>query len=435
MNGWPEALAALSVEAAQDILDEMDPRLLEELAYDWPAWRRPNQTIPPGDWRYCLVLAGRGFGKTRIGSEWVREQATSGRFEYVNLIGATTDDARDIMIEGESGILRICPAHERPRYRPALRRLDWPGGARSLIFTADEPDRLRGKQHQCFWADELASWRKDTDAWNQAKFGLRLPPDPRALVTTTPKPKEALRKLLRDPATVTLQGTTYDNRSNLDPQFFQEIIKEYEGTALGRQELSGELLTEAEGAQWRRAWLDRSRVGTVPETMEIAAVGIDPPGGTTECGIVAAAQNGDDYYILADASARLPPSEWGAAAWQLALDTKADHVVGERNFGGDMVQANMVAAGARPEFEGKELPPYANVNASRGKAVRSAPWAARTQQGRVHIVGQLDELEDELCTWEPGQGMPSPNRLDAMVWALEALALRQSEWYYGSVSA
>ena len=219
------------------------------LSFYWPLWARENQLPPGGEWTYWLILAGRGFGKTRAGAEWVRDSATSGRFKHVNLIGATADDARDIMVEGESGILNICPPWQRPEYLPTKRRLDWPNGCKTLIFTADEPERLRGKQHQRLWADELASWRYQ-EAWDQAMLGLRLGPDPRACITTTPKPRPILRELLDRPSLVTTKGTTYENRDNLAPQFYEEIIRKYEGTRLGQQELEAELLLD-EGLAYR----------------------------------------------------------------------------------------------------------------------------------------------------------------------------------------
>lgn len=227
-------------------LDDLDAELL---LTTWELWARKEQIPPESDWIYWLILAGRGFGKTRTGAEWVRDSAKDGRFQYVNLIGATVDDARDIMIEGESGILACCPRWERPEYLVSKRRLDWPNGARSLIFTADEPERLRGKQHQRVWGDEPAAWRYE-EAMTQLKLGLRLPPDPRAVFTTTPKPRPLLRELLERPRIVVTKGTTYDNRENLAPEFYEEIIRQYEGTRLGRQELEAELLLD-EGLAYR----------------------------------------------------------------------------------------------------------------------------------------------------------------------------------------
>src|SRR5688500_13108796 len=217
--------------------------------HDWHEWARPDQIIEPGNWRVWVILAGRGWGKTRTGAEWGREQVKS--YPLVNIIGATADDARDIMIEGESGILSVCPDHERPAYLVSKRRLEWPNGATSLIFTADEPERLRGKQHMALWMDEAASWRYP-DAYDQAMLGLRLGDNPRAVVTTTPRPVRLVRELLTSPTTVVTRGSTYENRENLAPAFLEQIVTKYEGTRLGRQELMGEYLDHFPGALWTR---------------------------------------------------------------------------------------------------------------------------------------------------------------------------------------
>lgn len=425
---WPDAVAALPEHEAAQLLDGMSSAELEALAYDWEAWRRPSQAPPPEPWRFWLVLAGRGYGKTRVGAEMVRAWSTSGQYQAVNVIGATADDARDIMVEGESGILAICRPDERPVYVPSKRRLEWPNGCRTLIFTADEPDRLRGKQHEKLWADELASWRREGDAWAQAKLGLRLGRNPQAVITTTPKPTALLRKLVKDDHVVVTQGTTYENRQNLAPAFFEEVIAEYEGSALGRQELLGHLLAEAEGALWRRFWIDRDRLPAPPETLFRVAVGVDPPGGASECGIVAAgigegAAVQAHKFILADTSERLSSQQWGVKVWRTALSVSADVVVAEKNFGGDMVGDVLRSAAATAEFSGVELPRFALVTASRGKAPRAEPWATQAEQGRIHHCGEFDELEDDLCTWIPGDPKSkSPHRLDAMVWALVGAA-------------
>lgn len=237
-----QQLARLPETERANFLQGLSDEQAAALAYQWDGWQaRPNQVPPPDPWRFWLVMAGRGFGKTRIGAEELRKAAQ--RYEFPNLIGATADDARDIMIEGESGILAVCPPWERPTYLPSKRRLDWPSGAKSLIFTADEPERLRGKQHQWIWADELAAWRYP-ESWTQAMLGTRLPPDPRVVITTTPKPTELVRKLIAHPHCVVTRGSTYDNLENLAEAFAEEIIAEYEGTRLGRQELLGELLDD-----------------------------------------------------------------------------------------------------------------------------------------------------------------------------------------------
>jgi hypothetical protein len=230
------------------ILDQLSDEEIEAFLFDWPEWARPEQMPPAGEWRIWLVLSGRGFGKTRLGAEWVRAQVRD--FEYVNLIGKSTDDVRDVMIEGESGILSVCPPHEKPVYNQYRRLLKWPNGARTLCFTAEEPEQLRGPQHQRLWGDEFAKWQYPREAFDLAMFGLRLGPDPRALLTSTPKPIAMLRELVEDPKVTITKGTTYENRLNLAPEFFESLISKYEGTRLGRQELEAELLLD-EGLAYR----------------------------------------------------------------------------------------------------------------------------------------------------------------------------------------
>ncbi len=390
--------------------------------YDWPFHARPSQREPEGDWRTWLILAGRGFGKTRTGAEWVRQSVA--RYPIVNVIAPTADDARDIMVEGESGILAICPPDERPIYRAAYRRLEWPNGARTLIFTADEPERLRGKQHMRLWADELAAWRYP-EAWDQAMFGLRLGDDPRAVVTTTPKPTEIVRRLVSDPTTFITRGSTYDNRGNLAPAFFDAIIKRYEGTRIGRQELMAEILDDVEGALWTRQMIDNNRVTSHPDLIRVG-VGVDPSGGdkdgNAEQGIIVVGWGVDQHgYVLADYSCKLSPDGWGRRVVQAYQEHAADHVYVERNFGGDMAIATIeTASNALNTFV-----PITAVTASRGKAVRAEPVAALYEQGRMHHVGSFPELEDQLCVWVPGLSSTSPDRLDALVWAVSEVMFDQ----------
>lgn len=389
------------------------------LAYAWEFWRRPNQSEPDGLWRVWLILAGRGFGKTRVGAETVRRWAR--KYRYVNLIGATSDDARDIMINGESGILAICPPSERPRYIQNASRLEWPNGAQSLIFTAAEPERLRGKQHEKLWADELGAWRYP-EAWDQALMGLRLGDNPQAIVTTTPRPTKIIKGLSTDPTVTITRGSTYDNRDNLAPSFFDEIIKRYEGTRLGRQELNAEILDDNPNALWKRSDIDRARVVKSPDLPRVV-VGVDPSATSTgdEAGIVTAGRNGDDYYTLADDSVQGSPETWAQAAITAYHRAKADCIVAEKNNGGEMVASVIKQAviNARKKDPTVGEVPVKLVWASRGKQTRAEPVATLFEQGRGHHVGSFPALEDELCEWEPG--MESPNRLDALVWAYTAL--------------
>lgn len=389
----------------------------DELLHDWHFWARPDQIAPPGNWRVWLVMAGRGFGKTRIGAEWVRQRIK--RFPFTNIIGATADDARDIMIEGESGILAICPDHERPTYLPSKRRLEWPNGARTLIFTADEPERLRGKQHDGLWADELGSWRYGADAWDQAMFGLRLGADPQAVATTTPKPVKIVSDLVaqakESDEVIITRGSSYANRDNLALKFFNQIVRKYEGTRLGRQELDGELLEDVEGALWTLDRIDATRLKKLPEGVSLirVAVGVDPAASSgessAETGIVVAGLGSDgDGYVLADYTIRGTPLVWGGAAVQAFDDWMADHITPETNNGGEMVTTTIQVV--RPTV------PINPVHASRGKATRAEPISALYEQNRVHHIGTFKELEDQQTTWVPG--MKSPDRMDACVWAL-----------------
>lgn len=396
-------------------LDEL--RRYPSLAWDWHLWARDEQLPPESNWTYWLILAGRGFGKTRTGAEWARQQIREG-CRYLNLIGATADDARDIMIEGESGILAICPKAERPEYKASQRKLAWPNGATSLIFTADEPERLRGKQHEKLWADEIAAWRYP-EAWDQAKFGLRLGSRPQACLTTTPKPSKIVRDLIGDPRTATTRGTTYENRDNLAPDFFSAVIKAYEGTRIGRQELLAEVLDDNPGALWTRRQIDDTRVATAPDLVRVV-IGVDPSAtgseDSDECGIVAAGMGADDdFYVLEDASLLASPQGWARQVSRVFSTWNSDRVVAETNNGGDMVEA--VLRNVDPDL------PYKKVTASRGKMIRAEPIAALYEQGKVHHVGSFPKLEDQMCNWNPIEARgTSPDRMDALVWALTELS-------------
>lgn len=375
-----------------------------------------------------MVMAGRGWGKTRTGAEQVREWAKTSRF--VNLIGATADDARDIMIEGESGILAICPADERPQYRKSERKLIWPNGCTSLVFTADEPERLRGKQHEKLWADELGAWRY-SESWDQAQFGLRLGRNPQAIVTTTPRPTPTVRELMRHPGCVVTRGTTYDNRPNLPASFFDTIIRKYEGTRLGRQELNAEMLDDNPGALWKRVDIDSARIVSAPSLRRVVTA-IDPAvtsrEDSDETGIITAGRGpapdgwkgatGPHFYVLADDSCVESPDKWARTAIHRYHDSKSDRMIAETNNGGEMVELTLRNVDRNVSFRA--------VTASRGKAIRAEPIAALYEQGRVHHVGSFATLEDQLCDWNPLTSPYSPDRLDALVWALSDLSEGQT---------
>lgn len=380
--------------------------------------------MPPGDWRVWLILAGRGFGKTRTGAETVREWVK--RYPLVNLMGATADDARDIMIEGESGILAICPKDERPTYVANKAQLQWPNGAKSLIFTADSPERLRGKQHMKLWADELCAWRYQ-ESWDQAMFGLRLGDAPQAIVTTTPKPTLLLRNLTKDPLTFVTRGSTFDNKANLADAFIGQILSKYEGTRLGRQEIDGEVLDDYAGALWSRGNLDKNRVESPPPLKRIV-VAIDPAATATEesdeTGLVVAGVGQDGRgYVLEDRSSRYPPDGWAREAIALYKHWGADRIVAEVNNGGDMVEATIRMVDRTVS--------YKSVRASRGKAIRAEPVAALYEQDKVsHVQRGLSALEDQMCQFSADFDRKaagySPDRVDALVWALTELMVEPS---------
>ena len=405
----------------------------DALLHDWGWNARPNQMAPPEPWTTWLILAGRGFGKTRTGAEQVRIWVRS--YPYVNLIGATSDDARDIMIEGESGILAVCPRDERPKYLSQKRQLIWPNGAKSLIFTADEPERLRGKQHMKLWADEFCAWRYP-EAWDQAAFGLRLGDNPQAIVTTTPKPTKAMKELIADPGTVVTRGSTYDNQGNLAPSFLTKIVSKYEGTRLGRQELNAEILDDNPGALWQRKQIDELRVTAAPALKRVV-VAIDPAATSNrdsdETGITVAGLGFDDHgYLLADLSLRGTPDEWGRAAVNAYHDFKADRIIGETNNGGEMVEHVIRSIDRNVPFKA--------VHASRGKVTRAEPISALTEQGKVHHVGCFPVLEDQMCEYDPRTAKFSPDRMDAAVWGFTELmteALPGAGWmdYYAKLAA
>lgn len=367
-----------------------------------------------------LYLAGRGAGKTRAGAEWVRDQVESGRARRVALVARSVPDVRDVVVEGESGLLRIGDPARRPTWEPSKRRLTWPNGAIATTYSADEPDQLRGPQHDAAWCDELASWRRP-EAWSNLMLGLRLGDDPRCVVTTTPRPTKEIRALVASPLTHVTRGTTYDNRENLAPAFLDQIVHQYEGTRLGRQELHAEILEDVAGALWTRAELDAALVREAPAGLERIVVGVDPAvsahAGSDETGIVVVGVTATgDAYVLEDASMRGSPSEWAARVVRVFRRHAADLIVAEVNMGGDLVEHTLRAY--------DRALPIRKVTATRGKLVRAEPVASLYEQGRVHHVGALPELEDQMCSWDPSDTRgPSPDRVDALVWALWELVV------------
>lgn len=403
----------------------LTPEARAALNWKWRGWwARPNQLAPEGEWSTWLILAGRGFGKTRSGAEWVRERWKAGA-SRIALVAETAADARDVLVEGQSGILAISPKDERPLYEPSKRRLTWPNGATATLYNGTEPDQLRGPEHTDAWVDELAKYDYPQDTWDNLQFGLRLGDHPRVCVTTTPRPIKIIRDLLKSPDTVVTRGSTFDNLANLPPRFTTAIREKYEGTRLGRQELFAEVLDDLPGALWQRSAIDASRIKEAPE-MRRVVVAVDPSGTKgdsdegDEIGIIVVGLGIDGRgYVLADRSCKLSPDGWGRRAVQAYHEFNADRIVAERNFGGAMVE-HVIRTIDRSVS-------YKEVTASRGKVVRAEPVAALYEQSRVSHVGSFDLLEDQMCQMgaEGYVGEGSPDRLDALVWGLSELMLRQ----------
>lgn len=354
----------------------------------------------------------------------MRDNVEQGLAGHIAIVAPTAGDVRDTMVElGESSILKISPPWFMPKYEPSKRRLTWPNGAVATTFSADEPDRLRGPQHDLAWADEVAVWKRP-EAWDNLMFGLRLGLNPRCIVTTTPKPVKVIRELTArvDKDVVMTGGSTYENRANLAAGFLEDILGRYEGTRLGRQEIYGELLDDTPGALWQRSRIDELRVEKAPDLVRVV-VAIDPAASSdedsNETGIIVAGKGVDGHgYVLADRSCRMSPHGWATRAVTAFDEFKGDRIVGEANNGGDMVESTVRTV--------RSSIPFRKVHASRGKHVRAEPIAALYEQGRVHHVGSMPELEDQLCNWVPEGVDWSPDRLDALVWVLTELNIARA---------
>lgn len=411
----------------------LTPEQRAALRFEWDLFARPKQLPPPGDWRTWLILAGRGWGKTRVGAETVRRYVEQGLAKRIALVSPTAADARDVLVEGESGIMAISAPWCMPIYEPSKRRLSWPNGAVATLYTADEPDRLRGPQHDLAWCDELCAWRYP-DAWDMLQFGLRLGINPRAIVTTTPKPTALLRDIMARPDSTTTKGNTFENSANLAKPALEALKAKYEGTRLGRQELYAEILDDVPGALWSRALLDKTRRKEAGFPFARAVVGVDPSGSATsssaEAGIVSVAvapcrclgKEELHAFVIEDDSERASPRDVGMKAIAAYHRYQCDRVVYENNFGGQTIEDLMRLLDPRVA--------YRAVHASRGKIVRAEPVAALYEQGKVHHVGFFPQLEEELCTFTPAkedrQGKLSPGRLDALVWAITDLMLGEA---------
>jgi phage terminase large subunit-like protein len=420
------AFASWSKKRKYEYIKKSPKERALRLKYTWRAWARDSQLAPDGDWSTWLLMAGRGFGKTRSGAEWVIDKAERYPGCHIALVGRTVADVRDVMIKGRSGILNVSAPWFYPTYTPSLRLITWPNGSTATTYSADVPDQLRGPQHSFAWADERAAWQYD-DTWDQLQFGLRIEPAPgvipQCIVTTTPRNTKAMKELRDDPSTVVTRRSTYENRENLSPKFLREIERHYGGKRLGRQEIEGDIIDDIDGALWKRDWIERNRVIQRPELKRIV-VAIDPPASSAktspdpaECGICVAGLGVDNHgYMLADCSLVGTPNEWASAALTAFTLFEADCIIGEINNGGDMVEAVIDNIAKQQKMKNVT---FKAVRATRGKQLRAEPISDLYQRDQIHHVGTFPDTEDQQCNWVPGDR--SPDRLDANVWAFTEL--------------
>lgn len=439
-------IACETAEVQKSFLDDLTEGELLALPFMFDFWAMPHQLPPEGTWRSWVIMGGRGAGKTRAGAEWVRAQVEgsrpndSGRCRRIALVGETLDQVREVMVFGDSGILACSPPDRRPEWHATRRMLNWPNGATAQAFSAHDPESLRGPQFDGAWVDELAKWKKGHDTWDMLQFALRLGDDPRVCVTTTPRNVGVLKDLLKMSSTVVTHAPTEANAANLATSFLEEVRIRYAGSRLSRQELDGILVEDAEGALWTGALLEGARVSTLPE-MDRIVVAIDPATTSSEgsdaCGImvVGAVTRGpvQDWqaFVLEDASTTgLGPFQWAGHALAAMRRWDADRLVVEVNQGGDMIEALVRQI--------DPLVPFRKLHASRSKAARAEPVAALYEQGRVFHHGDLGDLEDQMCamTAQGYAGKGSPDRLDALVWALHELIIAPSaKWQQPRVRA
>lgn len=429
-------IASAAPRVQEEFLNELSDEELQALPWMFDFWAMEHQLPPVGDWRTWVIMGGRGAGKTRAGSEWVRSQVEGsgpldpGACTRIALVNETLDQAREVMVFGESGILACSPPDRRPEWISSRRQLVWPNGAIAQIYSAHDPESLRGPQFDCAWIDELAKWKAADKTWDMLQFGLRLGENPRQLVTTTPRNVGVLKMILDQDTTVKTHAKTEANRANLAKSFLDDVRAKYAGTRLGRQELDGILLEQSEGALWNLAQFETRAIPVMADFNRVV-VAVDPPVSHTEtsdeCGIVVvgAKTQGPPHSwtatVLADLSFKpKSPNDWAQTALQAMQDFEADRLVAEVNQGGDMVKT--IIHSLNP------LVPFRAVHASRGKAARAEPVAALYEQGRVDHVCDLDALEDQMClmTTKGFKGSDSPDRVDALVWAIFDLMLNVS---------
>ena len=419
-----EKVAKLAPEDRERFLMSLSEEECEQLLWSWREFHaRPQQIAPEGDWDIWAFIAGRGAGKTRAGSEWVREERAAGRAKRIAIIGETASDCRDVLVEGASGILAVHPKSERPLYEPSKRRLTWKDGSIATLFNATEPDQLRGPQFDLAWCDELAKWQYPQETWDMLQFGLRLPSGhPRVLVTTTPRPIQIIKDMLGGKLgkLVVTTGSTEDNRTNLHRSFLERVYTQYGGTRLGRQELDGALLGDMPGALWTLAQIDAYRLSRYKSSeLKRVLVSIDPAVTDEETsdfhGIVVVGSLGEEGFVLEDCSIQGSPNAWARRAIAAHDQWDADGFVVEVNNGGDMV-ANTIRSI-------RENAKIIEVRATRGKHVRAEPISALYEQGRIHHVGSFPLLEDQMTQMTNAgfQGKGSPDRVDALVWGFTEL--------------
>lgn len=442
MSILKKRLMAVYRESGMDGLSRMVENMPEdeasEIAYDWKGtWARPvarnedgtwaGQLPPPIPWDVWLIMAGRGFGKTRTGAEWVRDEAKKQKVRFA-FVSQDPSDARTVMIMGDSGIMAVTPEADRPTYNPTTKMINWPNGSVGEVHSAHNYEGLRGPQFHRAWVDEFCAFRYIRQTWDNLTFGMRLVAadgsQPKTCITTTPRPVDLLKEIMADERTVVTTGSTYENVQNLSSAFIKRVIRRYENTSLGAQELHARILEEAEGALWTRDVLEGTRVSHNPELTRVI-VGVDPMARASEnarrkvappeTGIVVAGLGVDgDCYILADYSVtNAKPDVWATKAIAAYHEFQADRICGEVNNGGDMVQDVIHTRDANVAFK--------MVHASRGKRIRAEPIAALYEQGRVHHVGVFSDLETQMCAWTGSDGEPSPDRMDALVWAVSEL--------------
>jgi phage terminase large subunit-like protein len=410
-----KSITSLPKKERDRIINSLTQEEAEDILYDWEFWARPKQLPPPGDWLTWMIITGRGWGKTRTGSEFVNSKARKGA-QHIALIGQTKADVRDTMVEiGPSSILKVSNPNFYPKYESSKRRLIWPNGCIGTIYSGDEPGQVRGPSHDAAWIDELAKFKYPQDIWDNLMFGFREGEDMRVLITTTPRPIPIIKNLINDPNTIPIRGSTFENKENLPQRYFDYVIAPYIGTRLGQQEIEGKILEDNPNALWTRKIIEDNRRNKAPGLIRVA-VAVDPQATdnimSSETGIIGGGLGEDKHvYILEDATIKGSPDQWGTAAVTAYNKLKADRIIGEVNNGGDMVE--YIIRSIEPNIS------YNSVRATRGKYLRAEPVSALYEQGRIHHVGNFPELEDQQCEWVPGE--KSPDRLDALVWLVYEL--------------